>query len=353
MSADSRGAGAPLVAAAKKKRHDRDPFLDNAKLLLIVLVVVGHVLERVQQSALADTAYTWIYLFHMPAFVAISGYLSRSFTGTAKQNVRLLTTVAAPYVVFQLILSTERWLWISGEFTFNLFVPNFAMWYLLALFVWRLLTPLLRSIPYALSLSLAISLLSVTYGGISQQLSGARILSFLPFFTVGLLMTPERIEQFKSVTARLWVRASLGVFLVGSVVSVYFLRDWIARRWLYMYGHYDKFHLTNIEDLLLRGGILLAATLVFLSVLAFVPRRKNFLTSLGTATLYMYLLQAAVIYPLMQLIEAWPDWSAPEVLALIAAGVLLALALGTPPVQRATKRLIDPFGVVSARRANS
>lgn len=335
-----------MTAAPEKTRHDRDPFLDNAKLLLLVLVVVGHLLERAQGSALADGLYTWIYLFHMPAFVAISGYLSRSFTGAPRQYARLLTTILAPYVVFQLILSTERWLWINGEFTFNLFKPNFALWYLLALFVWRLLTPLLRAIPYALPLSIAISLLSVTYGGISQELSGARILSFLPFFTVGLLTTPDHLEKFKRLTASLWVRVPLAAFVVASFIIVFFSRDWIARRWLYMYGQYDKFHLTNPQDLLLRAAILVAATVVFLAVLALVPRCKSRFTYLGTATLYMYLLQAAIIYPLMQLIEAGSDWSTIPVIGLIVAGVLLAFMLGTPLVQKATKWFIDPFNSV-------
>src|SRR5699024_6611622 len=67
---------APLPAA-----RTRDPFLDNARGILVALVVIGHTLEsfEVTTETAGGALYTWIYSFHMAAFVAISGYLSRSY----------------------------------------------------------------------------------------------------------------------------------------------------------------------------------------------------------------------------------------------------------------------------------
>lgn len=58
----------------------RESYFDNAKFILIFLVVFGHFL----QTFIADYAgvrvlYIYIYTFHMPAFVLISGFFAKSF----------------------------------------------------------------------------------------------------------------------------------------------------------------------------------------------------------------------------------------------------------------------------------
>ncbi|QNN81672.1 acyltransferase family protein [Brachybacterium sp. Z12] len=81
----------------------RDPFLDNARGILITLVVVGHTLESfsVIEGVLGGTLYKAIYSFHMAAFVIISGYLSRSYRNEPRQVKRLLTAMLVPYVIFR------------------------------------------------------------------------------------------------------------------------------------------------------------------------------------------------------------------------------------------------------------
>ncbi len=47
----------------------RDPYFDNAKAVLIVLVVLGHTLARmVEENEWILTIYLFIFSFHMPAF---------------------------------------------------------------------------------------------------------------------------------------------------------------------------------------------------------------------------------------------------------------------------------------------
>ncbi len=344
------GKDVPAVTGASTAaRKPRDPFLDNAKVVLITLVVVGHLLENVTPSGAADGAYTWIYLFHMPAFVVLSGYLSRSFTATRKQCLSLITLLIAPYMVFQTIISIERWS-MGGAFSLNFFQPNWALWYLLALAAWRLMTPLLRVIPHPLVVSIVVSVLSVTYGGISQDLSGARILSFLPFFTLGLMTTPERLERFKEATSALWVRSLSAMLLVSTFIVTYFLRDWIARRWLYMSGRESDFDMSNLELIILRCSVLLAAFVLTLAALTLIPRRHNLLTSLGAASLGVYLLHVAIVYPLKFTIGDWKGWSLFSVVGLIIAGIVLSLALASPPVQRATRWLLDPINLIGRLR---
>ena len=61
------------------KRH----FIDNIKVVLIFLVVFGHLIERyIDTSDTLMAIYMFIYIFHMPLFIYISGYLSKNVINT-------------------------------------------------------------------------------------------------------------------------------------------------------------------------------------------------------------------------------------------------------------------------------
>ncbi|EAD8587403.1 acyltransferase family protein, partial [Listeria monocytogenes] len=93
----------------------RESYFDNAKFILIFLVVFGHFL----QTFIADYAgvrvlYIYIYTFHMPAFVLISGFFAKSFgkPGYLKKTMKKLIL---PYVFFQLIYSIFYYFLLSKD----------------------------------------------------------------------------------------------------------------------------------------------------------------------------------------------------------------------------------------------
>lgn len=58
----------------------RIPYFDNARALLIILVVLGHMSsEFIEHDELIADVYLFIYTFHMPAFILISGYFAKKF----------------------------------------------------------------------------------------------------------------------------------------------------------------------------------------------------------------------------------------------------------------------------------
>ncbi|MDT0550400.1 acyltransferase family protein, partial [Streptomyces lonegramiae] len=138
----------PPPAAAKK----RDPYLDNVKYLAIVLVAVAHAWEPVMDGSRATRAlYMVVYAFHMPAFILISGYFSRSFDMSAPKVKRLITGVAVPYVLFETAYSLfKRYVGDSPGEPISLVDPLFLTWFLIALFVWRVTTPIWRTLRHPL-----------------------------------------------------------------------------------------------------------------------------------------------------------------------------------------------------------
>ena len=69
------------------EEEKRVKFWDNIKGILIVLVVFGHFLYEFRSNLTLELVTKVIYLFHMPAFVFLSGYFSKS--ENARKNEKL------------------------------------------------------------------------------------------------------------------------------------------------------------------------------------------------------------------------------------------------------------------------
>ena len=155
---------------------ERNLKLDNAKGILITLVVIGHMLLPIQGTTRGVTNFFYmIYAFHMPAFVFISGLLAqRIYTrvpkpahapaeNCAQRHPHHAANASATQQVTTVgHFNGRRWcstLWLYLLFQFILFFseipaygrttrfPDFlhtsgAPWYLLALLLWYLMIPL-------------------------------------------------------------------------------------------------------------------------------------------------------------------------------------------------------------------
>ena len=47
----------------------RDPWLDNSKMVLVAFVVIGHAWGLLEKTQGSHWAYDFLYLWHIPAFV--------------------------------------------------------------------------------------------------------------------------------------------------------------------------------------------------------------------------------------------------------------------------------------------
>jgi fucose 4-O-acetylase-like acetyltransferase len=102
--------------------------------------------------------------------------------------------------------------------------------------------------------------------------------------------------------------------------------------------------LSSTQHVLMRLVVLAFTTSMLVAILVLVPQRQLFFTHMGAATLTMYLLQEATLLIPRHYIAQWDGWSAPMAALLVIVGAGYALVLGTQPVQRITKWLVDPVG---------
>ena len=335
--------GAPR-AHRRPRGQSRDPFFDNAKMLLVTLVVVGHSWTLLPDVSTSSPVYVFLYTFHVPAFVLVTGYLSRSFAFTRPHLRRLLTTVVAPYFVFETLLALFRVV-VGHENLGMLYLsPHWPMWYLTVLFLWRLATPVLKRVPHPLALSVGVSLL----GGLStlDALDLPRAMGLLPFFVVGLTMTREQFDWL----ARPRVRVVAASLLAVTFVAALFAAGHFSKEWLYFRGGYPDLGVPFWVGAPVRLGMLLLGGTLALSALALIPRSQRWFTRLGSASLVVYL-----CHPFVVKTAEYADVSTLSrhdpvtwFLAVTAGAVAVSLLLAATPVSRRLNALVDPISTLAA-----
>ncbi|MGP4000390.1 acyltransferase family protein [Streptomyces sp. 8N706] len=329
--------------AGEGKPKQRDSFFDNAKYLAIVLVAMGHAWEPLTDgSRTAEALYMVVYGFHMPAFIIISGYFSRSFDMRADRLKRLVTTIAVPYVVFEVAYSFfKRWADDDPTQPISLLDPWYLTWFLIALFVWRMSTPLWKVVRWPVPLALAIGALASISPDIGDDLDLQRVLQFLPFFVAGLFLKPEHFQLVRRREVRI---LSVPVFAVALVVA-YWAAPRMSSAWFYHRDSAQELTAPWWSGMIMTLALFGCSMVLVACFFAWVPRRKMWFTALGAGTLYGYLLHGFLAKG--SRFWGWFDnwdwlqtpWGA-VLVTFIAGGIVTVLC--TPPVQRLFRFAMEP-----------
>ena len=327
---------------------------DNARFIIMALVVIAHMITTTRMdSSFAYAVYAYIYLFHMPAMILLSGFFSKAelTLNGVKATVGLLVT----WVTFEVIWVFYRLL-IDGQalsWSF-LVVPAWTLWFLVTLITMRILLPFIAVLKHPLVVSIAIALLAGLTPSIGREFSAMRTLSFLPFFVFGWLarergwLTGERfLKPSRLLKAGAWVLlgAIAAVFVfIPDVRHIFRIDVWVTWRDDYaslldLGGWFDP-----VAGIGIRAAFIAIASIMTLAVLVIIPRRTSFITVWGTRTLYLYLLHGFVVYALRHygVIDVIGTFGVAGTLLLIAMGAALSALLSMAWVQKLTRPIIEP-----------
>ncbi len=332
----------PTVTDGSARVKPRDPYFDNAKYLAILLVAIGHAWTPLRDdSRTASALYLFVYTFHMPAFILIAGYFSRSYTGRPDQLKRLITGVGVPYLIFEVAyVLFKRWGTDDPASPFSLLDPYYVTWFLVALFIWRLTAPIWRIIRWPVPVSLAVAALASVSPHIDNDLNLQRVLQLLPFFVIGLHLRREHFH---------WARERrVQLLAVPTVLTALVVAWWAVPRmdhgWFYRTHSAQEMGSEWWAGVVMTPALFGCGLLLTACFLAFVPERRVWFTALGAGTIYGYLLHGFVAKA-----SRWWDWYAADwvnspggrvVVTLIGAAVVTVLC--TAPVRRAFRVLVEP-----------
>lgn len=326
------------TAPAKKQR---DPYFSNAKFGLIALVICGHSWSDLLDGSNSVYAfYMTLYNFHMPAFIFISGYFSKTFSGKPRQLKRLITGVMVPYVIFSLILGLLK-IWTDDKFQANLLTPFYITWFLAALFVWRLTAPFWHILRFPVLIATLISI-----GAIFLELPGTldlgRILQFLPFFVAGMFMRREHFSMLQRPIVRV-----VGTLLsLGILVMSFMYAGELDRNWIYFNEGAEQMDLDPISALPLKIALMASAAILIATYLSWVPQKQLPFTHLGDHTMYPYLLHGVLIITLIDgvgLYDLVPFvHTGPGAIVVTLTAIAAAFVLSSKPVRVITGPIVEP-----------
>ena len=273
---------------AEKKQ--RIAIWDNYKCILILGVVLGHMYARFDELDNVKRLILFIYSFHMPAFVFVSGLF-------AKKTIRekRWDKVIGFFLLF-LLAKVGRYSYpsiTSGENKFVFWNMNDVTWYAFAMFVFCLFTILLTvackhaNAAFILVISIVVSVLAGFVDRFGTFLSLSRIFAFYPFFYLGYVLEAKQVQQFVS---KKWVKAA-AVFFLLAVVLLLFVRLEDCYRFLYVFKSktpYSKWKCEGMMPVAMRLFWYVYASIFSLAVLALTPVKQSILTIIGSRTMTIY-----------------------------------------------------------------
>lgn len=269
---------------------ERDYQIDNMKAILIYFVVLGHVMtSMIDQSNIIRGIYIFIYLFHMPAMVFISGYLSKNLD---KSRERAFISLLVPFLILNVFYYFLRVVILQEEyFGFRFLHPLRGLWYLLALFIWKFFLKDLIKIRFLLPLSILLGLFSGFTREFSGYLSLGRVVGMLPFFLLGYYSTKEKHWK---VISNLPKSLSIGAILFTSTLSAYLARDeGFQKSALYLRGPYPQE--AELEGLFLRLMIYIIAFIMICAMINLTSSKKLKITRIGASTLTIYVIHLYIV----------------------------------------------------------
>lgn len=313
----------------------RNYLLDNLKGLLIFLVVFGHSLELIKEEHIVFSVfYIFIYLFHMPAFVFISGYFSKN-VDKARQSA--FTTFLIPFVVFNTLWNILAVIFTGDTSLFSFITPGWALWYLLSMFIWRILLKDLIRVKYILPLSLVVGLGAGIFVEFDSLLSMSRTLVFFPFFLTGYFMKEERLYSLKKphrVYAFFIILLSLG-FSYGIAYTKPFPIE-------FLYGS-DSFQSSTVPIWL---GVI-SRSLLYIIGFSFIfglinttKTRPTFFAKIGGNTLPVYILHTYLLIIIFVITHFIPFlWA--KLIICFGGSIAITYGLSRNHVNNSFKKLLS------------
>jgi len=303
----------------KNDDKNNSSYFDNIKLFLIWGVIFGHLLEQfLGSSPLIKSLYIWIYLFHMPAFVFISGYFYKKNT---KRAVKRIVKYILLYFIFQILYS-----WFF-HLDVQFIVPTWPLWYLVSLTSWlaiALWLPINKKVIFG---SIILSLVVGAFGFINDAFSLSRTFYFLPFFLMGQYIGQNGFkinwQHFKMIGFLLIVAVLIFIVILNS----YFNFDF---RILYGKFGYAFFSQILWAGIFSRIFIYFVSLLLMAAIFQLISKTKNIISQFGRETLFIYILHGFFVRINLYNFAIFKNETATLLFAFFYSFLILAALGGLP-----------------------
>ncbi|MBQ3292667.1 MAG: acyltransferase family protein [Mogibacterium sp.] len=293
---------------------------DNVKALLIFLVVIGHMTtDYVSDSHLVRWITLWIYMFHMPAFIFISGLMHKQYITEEKASLGIKGETKLRWdkvwglffcgYGLKLFLQFTRTLMGQHPLWHTIAEPGIP-WYLFVMAEYELLFYLMRRIdskvkPWAvITGAFALSAVIGYFPVIGDTFCLSRMINFLPIYSIGYYLDMKTVLAFFEDARRKTVLAVGGwIVIIGTMLLCYFAkwgayswRKWFTGRRSYEFLT-DFFSYAYKYGWCIRIAVWAFAILITIAIIAVIPdRNSGFITTIGSRTIQVYFWHRPLCY---------------------------------------------------------
>ena len=286
----------------------RDYWFDNIKGILMILVVVGHMTAQMAKlSHVINTLYYGINIFHMCAFMIVTGYLSKRRIDS-KDYISIINKNLIPYLLAQLVMffgaafipnglkavGADK---VLGSATFTFFFPIYQLWFLAAIMIHALVSMKLQPKRHPILFMLAAIAMSLLCGYLPQVnvMRISKSLRYYPFFLLGYLLP----KDFMSKLRNKWQYLLVAVFIwMGYLYFLSHEEWWIGFNTLVVlstrFGSCGPFY-GNLPPVLMHLIFLTVVPVISLAFCALCPRNVTIFSKLGQNSMYIFVLHGLVV----------------------------------------------------------
>ncbi|MEI6578983.1 MAG: acyltransferase family protein [Eubacteriales bacterium] len=285
-------------------------FYDNAKFVLIFLVVLAHAISFFKASNPSYMVlWSIINTMHMPCFIFVSGFFAKRYlSGPNGINVQRLFSYIVLYLAAQIAVTLFEKFVLNADIAISIFQARTSLWFLQCLVGWFILLPIVDKFnPKYVMIGAILFGLIIGYDSKVGNLAAlSRLFVHFPFFMAGYYFTEINMKKLFTKKARI-----LSVsFIAASIALCFIFLKYIQPALITCNNSYSV--IPMIKDLPVYLRFIGRAVFYFfaaglgLSFLALTPRFKTFYTRFGGRTLQVYILHRFIFLAYIQY-----DWWKP------------------------------------------
>lgn len=264
---------------------ERVALWDNIKFILITLVVIGHLADEfTNKSGVYRSIFLFVYAFHMPLFIFVSG-LFHNEKNIVKKSIFYIS-IGFLYKIVTVITDIFQG---NKNISFSFLSDGGVSWFMFVLATYTVLLYIIRNEnkKYILFSSIILALFIGYDSSIGDFLYLSRTIIFFPFYLLGTMIKSEDIINFKKKYKFIYI-FSIFIFVLWLVLC--FCKIDLLYKLRYLFTGRNAFYEPIIKyGPLARLFCYTVSTLLCISVIILTPSKQiKFITDMGKNSINVY-----------------------------------------------------------------
>lgn len=218
----------------------------------------------------------------------LSGYFSKK---PEKSRQIAFKIFLWPYILsIFFFYGVRTLLWGHANLYFD--QPPFAMWFMFALFLYKLFQKNYIKVPHFFAITFVLYLVAGCIPFLTEYLSLGRLVSYFSFFFLGYYCNAEHIAKIKCL--KKWQSLVLGIVLVGISIYLAYGLTGIPVEWYLLRRPGAEIGVVWYVDILMRFVLFVLGCAWLVLMFNILPGKDNYLAYVGRNTMPVYIFHLVV-----------------------------------------------------------